>query len=47
MARKEKPVIWLQEGIQADDVAARARAEGIQVVQDLCTYKVHKVLFPD
>ena len=41
MARKEKPVIWLQEGIQADDVAARARAEGVLVVQDLCTYKVH------
>ncbi len=47
MARAEKPVIWLQEGISADAVAARARAEGIQVVQDLCTYKVHKVLFPD
>jgi hypothetical protein len=47
MARKERPVIWLQEGIQADEVAAKARAEGFQVVQDLCTYKVHKVLFPE
>ena len=44
MAREEKPVIWLQEGIRANEVAARARAQGITVVQDLCTYKVHKVL---
>jgi len=47
MAREEKPVIWLQEGIRADEVAARARAQGITVVQDLCTYKVHKVLRPE
>jgi len=46
MAREEKPVIWLQEGIRADAVAARARAQGIKVVQDLCTYKIHKVLWP-
>lgn len=47
MAREEKPVIWLQEGIRANEVAARARAQGITVVQDLCTYKVHKVLRPE
>lgn len=47
MAREEKPVIWLQEGIRADDVAVRARAEGMKVVQDLCAYKVHKILFPE
>jgi len=47
MARVEKPIIWLQEGIQADEIVTRARADGIQVVQDLCTYKVHKVLFPE
>jgi predicted CoA-binding protein len=46
MNRKERPVIWLQEGIRADEVAAEARARGILVVQDLCTYKVHKALFP-
>lgn len=46
MAREEKPVIWLQEGIQADEIVARARAAGVQVVQDLCTYTVHKILFP-
>jgi hypothetical protein len=44
MARPERPVIWLQEGIRADPVAARARALGLTVVQDLCTYKVHKAL---
>jgi predicted CoA-binding protein len=46
LARAEKPVIWLQEGIRADEVAARARVEGVRVVQDLCSYKVHKVLYP-
>jgi len=44
MERVERPVIWLQEGIQADEVAARARARGLTVVQDLCTYKVHQAL---
>jgi uncharacterized protein len=34
MQRPEKPVIWLQEGIQADEA----------VVQDLCVYKAHKAL---
>jgi uncharacterized protein len=42
--RPERPVIWLQEGIQADEAAARARAQGLSVVQDLCMYKVHKAL---
>jgi uncharacterized protein len=44
MQRPEKPVIWLQEGIQADEAAARARAQGLSVVQDLCVYKAHKAL---
>lgn len=43
-AREDRPVIWLQEGIQADAEASAARAEGITVVQDLCAYKVHKAL---
>jgi len=46
MKRPEKPVIWLQEGIRADEVASEARARGFKVVQDLCAYKVHKALFP-
>ncbi len=44
MARPERPVIWLQEGIRADEIAQRARAEGITFVQDLCIYKVHQAL---
>jgi predicted CoA-binding protein len=43
-ARPERPVIWLQEGIQADPEASRARAEGLIVVQDLCIYTIHRVL---
>ena len=43
-AREERPVIWLQEGIRADDAVARARAAGLTVVQDLCSYKVHRAL---
>jgi uncharacterized protein len=44
MDREERPVIWLQEGIRADEAAERARARGLTVVQDLCAYKVHKAL---
>jgi predicted CoA-binding protein len=44
MNREERPVIWLQKEIRADEVANRARAEGITMVQNLCTYEVHKAL---
>jgi predicted CoA-binding protein len=44
-ARPEEPAIWLQEGIRADAEAAAAREAGRLVVQDLCTYKVHRALF--
>lgn len=44
LARAEHPVIWLQEGIQADEVAREARAQGVRMVQDLCIYKIHKAL---
>lgn len=44
-ARPESPAIWLQEGIRADAEAAAAREAGLLVVQDLCTYKVHRSLF--
>ena len=43
-ARKERPAIWLQEGIRADAEVAAARADGLTVVQDLCSYKVHRTL---
>jgi hypothetical protein len=44
-ARPGRPAIWLQEGIRADDAAAAARSGGLLVVQDLCTYKVHRALY--
>ena len=44
-ARSERPAIWLQEGIRADEAAAAARAQGTIVVQDLCAYKVHRAVF--
>jgi hypothetical protein len=47
MRRDERPIIWFQKGIQADEVAAIARGLGFTVVQDLCTYEVHKALNPD
>lgn len=42
--RSEKPVIWLQEGIRADEAVARARGRGLSVVQDLCIFKAHRSL---
>lgn len=44
-ARPEQPVIWLQKGILAGDAAEVARAAGRFVVQDLCTYEVHRALY--
>lgn len=43
-ARPEGPAIWLQEGIRADATVAPARAVGLTVVQDLCTYRAHRAL---
>lgn len=45
-ARPERPVIWLQEGIRADDEANEAREQGLVVIQDLCIYKVHRAVTP-
>lgn len=42
--RRERPAIWLQEGIQAPEAARRAREAGLVVVQDLCIFKVHRFL---
>lgn len=44
MARPEEPAIWLQAGIRADPEVAAARAAGRTVVQDLCIFRVHRVL---
>ena len=42
--RKERPAIWLQEGIRADAEVRAAREAGLVIVQDLCAYKVHRAL---
>ena len=44
MARPERPVVWLQEGIRNDQAAAEARDAGLTVVQGLCLYKVHRAM---
>jgi len=43
-SRPERPMIWLQEGIRADDAAREAREAGSVVVQDLCLFTVHRAM---
>jgi len=42
--RPDRPAVWLQEGIRADEAAKCARAAGVIVVQDLCLFKAHRAL---
>lgn len=44
MDREEKPAIWLQTGVRAPEEVERARGAGRLVVQDLCIFRVHRVL---
>ena len=37
-------IVWFQQGIRHDAVAAELRAAGIAVVQDRCTYADHRRL---
>jgi predicted CoA-binding protein len=39
--RKGAKVIWMQEGVQHEDAAQRAREAGLEVVQDRCILKEH------
>ena len=47
MTREERPAIWLQKEIRADEVARKAREMGLTVVQDLCAYEIHMALVED
>ena len=40
----QKPAIWLQTGIHSVPAVEAARAEDRTVVQDLCIFRVHRVL---
>jgi len=37
-------VIWMQEGVEHNDGAAKARAAGLEVVMDRCLLKEHRKL---
>ena len=39
--RKGAKVIWMQEGVQHEEAARRAREAGLEVVQDRCILKEH------
>ncbi len=43
--RKGARVVWMQEGIAHEEAAARARAAGLEVVQDRCILKEHAKRF--
>ena len=44
MNHPEKPAIWLQTGIRSVEAVNAARKDGRTVVQDLCIFRVHRVL---
>lgn len=42
--RDEEPAIWLQTGVRSEQEVLDARIRGRTVVQDLCIFRVHRVL---
>ena len=42
--RDEQPAIWLQTGVRSEREVLDARIRGRTVVQDLCIFRVHRVL---
>ncbi|HEX5411471.1 MAG TPA: CoA-binding protein [Terriglobia bacterium] len=43
--RKHARAVWMQEGVQHEDAAGRAREAGLQVIQDRCILKEHAKRF--
>ncbi|PYV24479.1 MAG: CoA-binding protein, partial [Acidobacteria bacterium] len=43
--RKGAKVIWMQEGVAHEDAARRARAGGLEVVEDRCILKEYAKRF--
>jgi uncharacterized protein len=39
--RKGAKVVWMQEGVQHEEAARRAREAGLEVIQDRCILKEH------
>ena len=37
-------VVWMQEGIQHDEAAEKARAAGLEVVMNTCILKAHRAM---
>lgn len=44
VAHPDEPAIWLQTGIRSGAAVDRAREAGRFTVQDLCIFRVHRVL---
>ena len=43
-ARAERPAIWLQDGIWAEEEIQVVRGKNMTAVQNMCTYEVHQAL---
>jgi predicted CoA-binding protein len=44
LTRPDQPAIWLQTGVVSREAVAAARSAGRAVIQDLCIFRVHRVL---